>query len=134
MTDHKECSESGHDIAEWGIVSLVVGASLFLTAPMTLQLSVLVWAFSDHAPVTVLLHAWLARIGIVIVLLTAVSGVVFAAKAIRLRWRYRQPLGFAIAGLVLNLAASGLWVITSIALLNTTESLLRLYGPVYGGK
>jgi hypothetical protein len=39
-----------------------------------------------------------------------------------------QPAGLALAGLLLSLAACGLWVITSIGVLNTTESLLVIHG------
>ena len=45
---------------ELGLASLIMGAVLFLAAPITLILAVQVWAFSDHSPHTVQLHAWLA--------------------------------------------------------------------------
>jgi hypothetical protein len=115
--------------AELGLASLVMGGVLFLAAPITLLLAVQVWRFADQSPRVVQLHAWLARFGVVIALLTATASIVFGTRGISSAARCRQPMGLSIAGLLLSVAAFGLWVITAIGLLNTTESLLSLYGP-----
>jgi hypothetical protein len=118
---------SGH-AAEWGLASLITGAVLFLAAPITLLLAVQVWRFADQTPKVVHLHAWLARVGVVVVLLLAVASVTFGAVGIRSATRCRQPAGLSVAGLLLSLAAFALWTITAIGLLNTTESLLLIHG------
>ena len=114
--------------AELGLASVIMGATLFLASPMTLVLAVLVWQFADQEPGVVRLHAWLARIGVSIAFLTAVASTAFAITSIRSGMRHRQPTGLGFAGLVLNLAALALWVVTAIGLLNVTESLLFLHG------
>jgi hypothetical protein len=117
-------------ISEWGLAALGIGSVQVLAAPITLVLSVQLWESgqgSRDGP-THRLHAWLARVGVGIVLATAVVGVGCGIKAIRSAAARKQPAGLAVAGLWICLAASALWVITSIGLLNTTESLLRLFG------
>ncbi len=113
---------------ELGLASLIMGAVLFLAAPITLILAVQVWAFSDHSPHTVQLHAWLARVGVSIALLTAGASIVFGAQGVRLAFRDGQQAGISLAALFLSLAALALWLVTAIGLLNATESLLRLHG------
>jgi hypothetical protein len=107
-----------------GFASLIIGAVLFLAAPITLVLTVQVWRFADQSPEVVVLQAWLARVGVSIVLLLAVTSVLFGIQGIRLAMSLGQPAALCLAGLLLSLAALGLWVITAIALLNTTESLV----------
>lgn len=74
------------------------------------------------------LHAWLARAGVFIALLTSAGSVAFGFMGIRAATHRRQPKGLSVAGLLLSLAAFGLWIITAIGLLNVTESLLHLHG------
>lgn len=49
-------------------------------------------------------------------------------RALRFARRQRQQAGIATAGLFLGLLGNAAWVVASIALLNTTESLLRIHG------
>jgi hypothetical protein len=83
------------------------------------------WAFSDKTPNVILLHAWLARLGVII---TSIVGLM----SVRLGWsttadsrrRSGKPSGLAFGGLLLSSAAFLLWEIAGLGLLNTTESLL----------
>ena len=109
---------------EWGLGSLVISAALTITAPITLGLAVGIWSFSCHDIGPVCLHAWLARVGVAAALIMAVGATGFGTKAVRCALTRKQPAGVAVAGLSLSIAAFILWVITAIALLNTTESLL----------
>jgi len=113
--------------AEWGIASLAIGGVLVLASPMTLVLSAQVWAHSDRTAEVVLLHAWLARVGVGVALLLAITGLGCGVKALHLAFVCEEPAGLAFGGLVVSLAGCLLWVITAVALLNTTESLLILY-------
>ena len=113
---------------EWGIASLVFGAVLFLAAPITLLVSVDVWAQADRTPGVVLLHAWLARIAVSLVLLTGAIGVGCGIAGVRTRTHQSGTSRLAVAGLMLSVIAFTIWLITSICLLNTTESLLLLFG------
>lgn len=118
----------GRNAAELGMASLIMGAVLFLAAPMTMVLAVLVWRFACEPPNVVLLHAWLARAGVVIGLTVGLASIAFGAGGLRAAKHSHQPRGIAMAGLLLGLAASAAWVIASIGLLNTTESLLQIHG------
>jgi hypothetical protein len=119
---------SGRHAAEMGLASLFLGAVLFLGAPLALILAVLVWQFADKGPGVVLLHAWLARVGVLIALLAAAASVGFGVWGVRTAVQRGQPKGLSLGGLLLSLAALGLWVVAAIGLLNTTESLLHQYG------
>jgi ABC-type phosphate transport system permease subunit len=105
-----------------------MGTALLLAAPATMVLAVLVWRFADEGPGVVLLHAWLARAGVLIGLLVGMASIVFGVWGLRSAKRQCQHAGLALAGLLLGLAASAAWLIASIGLLNTTESLLRIHG------
>ncbi len=95
---------------------------------MILVLAVQVWESANRSSGVVYLHAWLARIAVAIVAAVAVAGVGFGTMAVRCAAARKQPAGLAVAGLSLSVAALLLWAITAIGLLNTTESLLLLYG------
>jgi hypothetical protein len=114
-----------HD--ERGFASLVIGAALFVAAPITMILAVQLWAFSDKEPHVVVFHAWLARVGVLITLATGAMSIALAWLATRTCKRRGRPAGMAIAGLFLSTAALVLWIITALGLLNTTESLLLNY-------
>jgi hypothetical protein len=117
----------GSDV-QWAIGALVIGVVMLLAAPITCILSAEIWAHADRSPNTVILFAWLARAAVCIAALTLGLGLVFGRNALRFANAYRRPTGLAVAGLYLSAVASILWVITSIALLSTTESLLHWYG------
>jgi hypothetical protein len=112
---------------EWGLAALTISAVLVTAAPIMLVLAVGVWSSSCHESGPVLLHAWLARIGIGVVLMVTVLAIGFGAKAVRYAAKRKQPAGVAVGGLSLSIVALVLWVITAIAFLNTTESLLYMY-------
>lgn len=119
---------NSRDAAELGLAALIMGAVLLVAAPMTMVLAVLVWQFACQLPNVVVLHAWLARAGVVIGLLVGIGSIAFSISALRAARHQRRSVGMALAGLLLDLAASAAWVIASIGLLNTTESLLQIYG------
>jgi hypothetical protein len=125
--DLEPTSMSQHP-SELGLASLIMAAVLFLAAPITLVLAVQVWRFADQSPGTVLLHAWLARLGVSIALLMAMASIVFGVQGLRSALRAGQPTGLSLAGLLLSLAAFSLWIVTAVGVLNTTESLLVLHG------
>ena len=114
--------------AELGLTSLVFGVVVFLASPIALVLAALVWQFADESPKVVLLHAWLARVGVCCVLAVGLSGLGFAIAGLRSARSRNHSAGMALGGLLLGSAACVLWIIAGIGLLNTTESLLRLYG------
>ncbi len=118
---------SPRDAAELGIASLLLGAVLFLAAPIVLILAVLVWEFACTLPDVVLLHAWLARAGVAVGSLVGIAGIAFAVTGLRAAKRQSRPAGIALAGLLMGIAATAAWTIASIGLLNTTESLLRIF-------
>lgn len=126
--NHDGDNGRGREAAELGLASLIMGAVLFLAAPMTTVLAVLVWRFASELPNAVLLHAWLARTGVTLGLFVGITSVVFGFLGLRNAKRQGQPAGLARAGLLLGLAANAAWVLASIGLLNTTESLLRMFG------
>jgi hypothetical protein len=114
--------------AELGLTSLIFAAVLSLAVPMTLALAVLVWRFAEESPNVVLLNAWLARVGVALGGLTGVMGVGFGVAGLKSARTKDQPAGLALGGVLLGIIAFVLWTIAAIGLLNTTESLLRLYG------
>jgi len=116
------------DASEWGLAALTISAVLTTAAPIVLVLAVQVWSSSCHDSGPVRLHAWLARIGVAVALTLAALAVGFGTKAVRCAVKRKQPAGLAVAGLSLSVGAIVLWIITAIALLNTTESLLNIYG------
>ncbi len=105
-----------------------MGGVLFFAAPTTAVLAVLVWRFADRDPAVVLLHAWLARVGVLVGSLLGIAGITFGVWGIRLANRRRQCTGLALAGLLISVLSSVAWSIVSIGFLNTTESLLQNYG------
>ena len=119
---------TGRRSAELGLASFLMGALLFLASPITAVLAVLVWRFADTGPQVVLLHAWLARLGVLIGVLVGLASIMSGLRAMRFARQRRQPAGMVAAGLFLALLGSGAWAVASIALRNTTESLLCTHG------
>jgi hypothetical protein len=115
-------------VTELGIASLIMSAALFLASPRTMVLAALVWRFADTNPGVVLLHAWMARAGVLVGSLVGFASIAFGVQGIVLARRQRRFSATALAGLLLALAASAAWLLASIGLLNTTESLLHLHG------
>jgi hypothetical protein len=121
--DPSSCSAN-----ELGWASFFLGAVLFLAAPITMVLAVLIWRFADNGQKIVLLHAWLARAGVLIGLLVGIASISFGVWGLRCAKLRRQPAAIALAGLILAFAAISVWIIAVIGLLNTTESMLFIYG------
>jgi hypothetical protein len=126
--EHSDPLPTAGHAAEFGLASLIMSAVLFLASPMTLILAVQVWRFAHQARGVVHLHAWLARIGVSVALVTAIAAVVFGIRGLRSAIRGRQPRGLCVAGLFMSVAALILWAITAIGVLNATESLLLMHG------
>jgi len=114
--------------SEWGLAALTISAVLVTAAPIVLVLAVEVWSSSCRNSGPVRLHAWLARVGVAVALTMACAAIGFGTTAVRYAMNRNQPAGLAVGGLSLSVAALVLWLITAIALLNTTESLLDIYG------
>ena len=112
--------------AESGLASCLVGSTVLLLAAMIAILATLMWAHADRSPATVLLHAWIARLAVGIPFLLVALGTWCGIGALRNSIRRRLSPALPLAGLSLNIAAMGSWILSSIALLNTTESLLVL--------
>ncbi len=127
-SSHLPEETANDDAFQWGLGSLIIAAVLVIASPATLILAAQVWAVSDHGKAVVHLHAWLARIGIALVLVLAATNLVFATMAVRSAKKFKRPFGVSCSALLLGILAAALWVITAIAFLNTTESLLRIYG------
>jgi len=126
-TEISQEQQPAGDVKEWGIAAIVIAALLFVTSPMTLLLAVGIWGFADRGSNVVLLHAWLARLGIALVAVLCVISVAFAYKSFRIVSATGGSWAIPITASVLSAFATLMWVITAIALLNTTESMLLLY-------
>jgi hypothetical protein len=112
----------------FAIVSLAIGGLIFIVAPLTAILAAETWVHSDKSTHVVLLHAWLARVSVAIVTVVSLSSVVLAMQAKRFTTRDHCSFIWTRAALLISIAALLLWLIAAVALLNTTESLLRIFG------
>lgn len=126
LTEDTAPRDRSRDAAELGLASLLIGAPVLVSAPIVTILAAQIWAHGFRAPHVVLLHAWLARIAVSIPILLVLFGGWLGAAGNRHAMRAGCCAWLPRAGVVLNLAAFGAWVLASIALLNTTESLLLL--------
>src|SRR5262249_44716402 len=108
--------------------SLIIGAALLVAAPIVLVLAAEIWAHADRTPHIIVLHAWLARIGVLTGLLSCVATIGMAIKGHRLASRDGQLSGLARGALLVSGVSFVAWIIASVGLLNTTESLLRQFG------
>lgn len=112
--------------SELGLASLLFGAVLFVTAPLSTILAAEIWSHADRTPQVVLAHAWMARTSVLVVALTAASGLWFGLRGWRRARREGHHSELCRAGVILCTSATALWVVAGAALLNTTESLVRL--------
>ena len=113
--------------AEWSLASRIIGAALLVAAPTVLVLAAEIWAHADRTPHIIVFHAWLARIGVLTALLACIATIGMAIKGERLASRDGQISGLARGALIVSGASFVAWVIASVGLLNTTESLLRQF-------
>lgn len=120
-------SDATHPL-QLGLASLILGGVLFLAAPMTATVAAVVWRFADTTASVVLLHAWLARAATLIGLVVGIASLSFGLSGIWSARQQTQRATLAWAGVLLGAAATLVWLIASIGLLNTTESLLRIHG------
>ncbi|HEY2880824.1 MAG TPA: hypothetical protein VGJ15_00270 [Pirellulales bacterium] len=114
--------------AEWGLAALVIGLAISLAAPVVAVLATEVWAYANRDPNIVLLHAWLARLAVAMGMLLSLFAIAWGVKGMLIVENDRPTSGLAVGGLVLSSVAMVAWIIASVELLSTTESLLRLYG------
>lgn len=111
-----------------GVAAFAIGGLLVVSAPLTVILATLVWAHAETSTEVVMLHAWLARGSVAIVSLIGLQGVAAGVRALRYRDADRRRLAWARFGFTLSVGGLLLWSMAAIALLNTTESLLRMHG------
>lgn len=104
-----------------------MAAALLVTAPLAMILAVQIWKFGDRTQGVVILHAWLARIGCAAILAVGGASVWLGFAGVRHAKRERATAILPLAGIFLGIVAVLAWVIASIAVLNTTESLVRLF-------
>jgi heme/copper-type cytochrome/quinol oxidase subunit 3 len=112
---------------DFGLASLIMAAALLIIAPLAMILAVQIWKYADRTPGVVVLHAWLARIGCAVILAVGGASVWLGVAGVRHAKRERVAAILPLAGVVLGIVALLAWVIASIAVLNTTESLVRLF-------
>lgn len=112
---------------EWSLAIVVVSATLIVIAPLILILAVLIWAHADRGSGSVLLHAWLARAGCAIAA-TCSCGNVVSAMLLRRRDSSTRNTAIDLIRIAMAVIAMLFWIIASIGLLNTTESMLIMYG------
>jgi hypothetical protein len=112
--------------AQMGLASSLIGATVFLAAPAVAILAAQIWAHGDRTPGSVLLHAWLARIAVCIPILLVLTGAGLGIVGMRRAFRENGPVALPLAGIALNAAGLGGWMLAAIGLLNVTESLLSL--------
>ena len=110
--------------AEAGLASSLIGSTVLILASIVAILATQLWAHADRSPATVLLHAWIARLAVGIPFLLIALGVWYGIDGLRNATRERRSHALSMVGLCLNVAAMGGWILASIALLNTTESML----------
>lgn len=110
-----------------GVAAFAIGGLLFVSAPLTAILATLVWAHAETSTEVVVMHAWMARGSVAVVSLIGLQGITAGIRSLRYRDADRRRL--ALAGLGFSLSVGGLllWSMAALALLNTTESLLRMY-------
>jgi hypothetical protein len=113
---------------EWTISALFIGGLMVLTAPLTCILSAVTWAHADHSAQIVSLFAWLARGAVAVVAVLLLAGLSFGRRAFRQAKANGRPYVLASTAFYVNIAASLLWTFTAVALLSTTESLLKHFG------
>lgn len=92
---------------------------------MTLLLAVGVWEFADRDSNVVLLHAWLARLGIALVAVLCVTSVVFACKSLRIASATGITRAIPITASILSAFAALMWIITAIERSSRVEQELR---------
>jgi hypothetical protein len=107
-------------------VAIVVGCANLIAAPLVLCLYALVWQFADNTPGVVEYHAWLARVGAVLIGIAALTGAASGLGAMRRAKQECFPCGVVLVGLVMSSAGAGLATIAILGLLDTTESRLPL--------
>lgn len=117
---------SPREPAELGLGSAMIGATVFITAPLVAILASQIWAHGDRTPSVVLLHAWLARIAVIVPILLVSFGGRLAIGGLRKASGSGCSRCLPMCGLLLNLSALFVWILAAIALLNTTESMLSL--------
>lgn len=107
-----------------GLASLIMAGTVLIVAPIAILLAVQIWAHADRTPGIVLIHAWLARIGCLIVFFVGSASLVLGLSGLRCARRERVSAILPLAGIFLGIVATIAWVIAAIAVLNTTESLM----------
>jgi hypothetical protein len=115
-----------HAAAELGLASALIGATVFLAAPLVAILAAQIWAHADRTPAAAALHAWLARFAVAVPILLVGFGAWMGIAGLRQAWRDGRSAALPLAGLLLNVSACCGWALAGIGLLNTTESMLWL--------
>lgn len=108
-----------------GLASLVLGAVVFLAAPITLVLVTQIYANGRSAPTDAEIRAWLARVGVAGPFLIALFGAWLGVRGVQ---RYRaegSSYALPLAGLVLSAVAVLEWGVACFAVLWTVESMRR---------
>ena len=111
--------------AESGLASSLIGSTVLLLAAMIAILAAQLWAHADRSPSNVLFQAWIACLAVGIPFLLVALGGWLGIDGLRIAARVRCSLALPMAGLSLNVAALGGWLLASLALLNTTESMVN---------
>ena len=101
-----------------------MAGTVLIIAPIAIHLAVQIWAHADRTPRIVVIHAWLARIGCLTVLIVGLASVGLGFLGLRCARREHIVPILPLAGLFLGIVATIAWVVAAIAVLNTTESLL----------
>lgn len=109
-----------------GLASALVGATVFLASPIIAILAVQVWAHGDRSRGVVEMHAWLARIAVGLPTLLIVAGLWYATIAGQQTKTGYLSRALPVIGVLLNISGLMAWIIAAYALLNTTESMLRM--------
>src|SRR5262245_38697995 len=92
--------------AQWGLASLVTGGLVLLSAPLTLIVNILLAAFGPQrmgmGSTEITLATWGLAIGLILMLLLALAGVLFAILGIASGRDRGQLVGLAVAGLLVS--------------------------------
>jgi protein-S-isoprenylcysteine O-methyltransferase Ste14 len=100
------------------MASLIIGAALFVAAPLAFRNLDMAWSRSAEEAMR---QVWMARLFVSIGLFSGAVSVVLGIQGIRSSIQHGRPIGISVGGLVISSAAFALWVITEIEMLFATE-------------
>jgi hypothetical protein len=125
MPDSPEPPPPPQHAPQFGLASLVLGAVVFVVAPVVLVLTTQIVELGRGSPSDAEIRAWLARVGVTGPFLIALLGAWLGVRGLQ---RHRVEGGsyaLPLAGLVLCAVALLEWGVATYAVVWTVESMRR---------